>query len=115
MFIENTTKDTRNPVLFTKDVELVLTKNAEWEFAQDVSNTEEILDRKTFTFGERYGILRYNDHNNLNKSFLSLSGKSWYLSTIEETAMPILKNITNKFTDYIELREVAQYQYAMAW
>ena len=113
---ENHTKDTRNPILFTRGkVELVLTKEAEWEFAQDISSSEEVLDRKTFTFGERYGILKHNNKNDSDKSFLNINGKTWYISTIEETAMPVLRSITNRFVDYMELKEVAEYRYAFTW
>ena len=110
-------KDTRNPLKFTRgNVELVLTENAKWEFAQDVTGNSNALEHKTFTFGERYGILKHKDSE---KSYININGKTWYLATIEETAMPILVNanpsVLNSFTDFIELREVAKYSYYLSW
>ena len=111
-------KKVYNCITFTKgDLELVLTINNGWMFAQDVQNNTDVLETKIFSFGERYGIVK-RDSNNI--SYVNINGKPWYLSTVEETSMPVLKDVTysysNKvFPNFIELRDMAEYKYALAW
>lgn len=110
-------EDTRNPLTFTRGkLELVLTENATWEFAQDMTGTSNTLEQKTFTFGERYGILKHKDSE---RSYVNISGKAWYLSTIEETAMPVLRDtnpsVSSNCTNFIELKEVSKYKYSISW
>lgn len=107
------TEQPKSRIQITKgELELALLENDTWEIAQDVENNSHIVETRTFTFGEQYGIVKKDDYS---KSFINISGKSWYLTTIKETSMPILKSITNKLADYMELREVVEYQYALAW
>lgn len=100
------------------ELELALLKNDTWEIAQDVKDTSNIVETKTFTFGERYGIIKQDKED---KSFINISGESWYLATLEETSMPILESVmkyneNNRITsNYMELREAIYYPVAISW
>ena len=117
MLIEKPTP-VKNILKFTKGkLRLVLTTNSTWKFEQDVENTKDIVEQKTFTFGERYGIIKYD---NYDRTFININGKKWYLSTLTETMKPVLKDIAYKYTNiikpnYLELREVDEYAYSIAW
>ena len=101
------------------ELELALLKNNTWEMAQDVKDTSNIVEIKTFTFGERYGIIKPDKDD---KSYVNINGNAWYLSTIEETTMPILESTTAKYYEnsrtypsYMELREAVYYPISFSW
>ena len=68
---------------------------------------------KSFMFSDENKNARFASY--FRKSYVNINGKSWYIATIKETLMPVLKTLNRLEPNYVELREVKEYQYSIAW
>ena len=93
------------------EIKLALTNNSFfgdpiWEFPQDIQNKANIIQIKTFRYGNHYGIIKKLGYDKV--STLRTKDDTWYLVT--KCGKPMLKNTNPKCPDklnpeYIELKE----------
>ena len=94
------------PLTFVKDeLKLALTKKGKWKFLDDLKETEEPIQVETFSFGNCYGVIRYEE---TEESCIKIKGVTWYVVTDIETSMPVLKSkdIQNYRYQYLDLKPI---------
>jgi len=109
MLVKQETSNITNYITFVKgELKLVLTESGFWKFAQDIKDTDNILEIKTFSFGDNIGIIKKENHK---KTYIKIKNEIWYLVTLNNGNKPILKDTNPQCPDkvhprYIELQEV---------
>ena len=90
MLTDNRKYELNPPLVFVRDeLELALTKKGKWKFLNDLKETEELIQVETFSFGNCYGVIRYEE---TEESCIKIKGVTWYVVTDINTSMPILKS-----------------------
>ena len=88
------TNDTKTHITFVKGkVELALTEYGMWKFVQSIKESDTVLDKKTFSFGENMGVIKHLDSGT---TYLKIKNEIWYLTTLNKGTTPILKNSNPK-------------------
>lgn len=88
------TNDTKTHITFVKGkVELALTEYGIWKFTQSIKTSDTVLDKKTFSFGDNIGVIKCTDSGT---TYLKIKNELWYLVTLNNGTIPILKNSNPK-------------------
>ena len=112
MLVSNRSYMINPPLTFVKEeLKLALTKKGEWKFLDDLKETEELVQVKTFSFGNCYGIIH---HKETEKSCIKIKGITWYVVTDKKTNMPVLKNqeVYDCSCKYLDLKLI-DYNYSI--
>ena len=107
MLTSNRKSEINPPLTFVKDeLKLALTKKGKWKFLDDLKETEEPIQVETFSFGNCYGVIRYEE---TEESYVKIKGITWYVVTDIETSMPILKSkeLQNYKYQYLDLKPIS--------
>ena len=97
---EDRFKNVKKPVSFVHgEVELALTQYGMWKFTQSIKDTDIILQKKRFSFGENIGVIKHTDSGN---TYLKIKNEPWYLVTLNKDTIPILKNSNPQCPDKIQ-------------
>lgn len=106
MLVSNKNYTMNPPLAFVKDeLKLAFTEEGKWKLLDDLRETEEPIQVETFSFGNCYGVIRYEE---TEESYIKIKGITWYIITDKETNMPMLKNreAQSYNNEYLDLKPI---------